>query len=125
MHALMVLGAVNPLIKVFDDPVEFLDALWLPFRRDHSMIKEALQQHPNVKAIFAHLDVVCISAGTNLPKLLFADGLYFSLASPLLTFCLLNFQVLNKCVSVSMVQVGAYMNESYQAKEGIEPSTFS
>jgi hypothetical protein len=59
MHALMVLGAVNPLIKVFDDPVEFLDALWLPFRRDQSLIKEALDQHPNVKAIFAHLDVVC------------------------------------------------------------------
>ncbi|CAM6128294.1 unnamed protein product [Calypogeia fissa] len=77
MHALMVLGAVNPLIKVFDDPVEFLDALWLPFRRDHNLIKEALQQHPNVKAIFAHLDVV-----------------------------------------------GAYMNEAYQAKEGIEPSNF-
>ncbi|BBN06555.1 hypothetical protein MPTK1_3g22150 [Marchantia polymorpha subsp. ruderalis] len=58
MHALMVLGAVNPLIRVFDEPAEFLGALWLPFRRDHNVIDAALKQHKNVKAIFAHLDVV-------------------------------------------------------------------
>ncbi|KAL2632582.1 hypothetical protein R1flu_004061 [Riccia fluitans] len=58
MHALMVLGAVNPLIRVFDEPVEFLDALWMPYRRDQNIINQTLQQHPTVKAIFAHLDVV-------------------------------------------------------------------
>ncbi|KAJ7549384.1 hypothetical protein O6H91_07G051300 [Diphasiastrum complanatum] len=76
-HALVVLEAINPQIKVFDEPTEFLGALWLPYRRDHSLLKKELEQHSAVKAIFAHLDVV-----------------------------------------------GAFMNESFQAEEGVEPCIF-
>lgn len=58
MHALQVLEAANPYIKVLSSPVEYLGALWLPFRRDHAFIEQAVQQHGSVQAIFAHLDVV-------------------------------------------------------------------
>ncbi|CAK9226938.1 unnamed protein product [Sphagnum troendelagicum] len=58
VHALQVLEAANPLIKVLSSPVEYLGALWLPFRRDHNLIKEAVQQSGSIKAIFGHLDVV-------------------------------------------------------------------
>jgi DNA repair exonuclease SbcCD nuclease subunit len=58
IHALQVLEAANPFIKVLSSPVEYLGALWLPFRRDHNLIKEAVQQSGSIKAIFGHLDVV-------------------------------------------------------------------
>jgi len=58
VHALQVLEAANPYIKVLSDPVEYLGALWMPFRRDHSLIEQAIQQCGSINAIFAHLDVV-------------------------------------------------------------------
>jgi hypothetical protein len=58
VHALQVLEAANPYIKVLSSPVEYLGALWLPFRRDHSLIEKAVQQHGQIHAIFAHLDIV-------------------------------------------------------------------
>jgi hypothetical protein len=61
VHALQVLEAANPFIKVLSSPVEYLGALWLPFRRDHNLIKEAVQQSGSIKAIFGHLDVVSLS----------------------------------------------------------------
>lgn len=58
VHALQVLEAANPYIKVLSDPVEYLGALWMPFRRDHSLIEQAIQQCGPINAMFAHLDVV-------------------------------------------------------------------
>jgi hypothetical protein len=58
VHTLQVLEAANPCIKVLSTPVEYLGALWLPFRRDHSVIEKAVQQHGQIRAIFAHLDIV-------------------------------------------------------------------
>ncbi|KAG0619717.1 hypothetical protein M758_4G159600 [Ceratodon purpureus] len=58
VHALQVLEAANPYIKVLSSPVEYMGALWLPFRRDHSLIEKAVQQHGQIHAIFAHLDIV-------------------------------------------------------------------
>ncbi|XP_073389591.1 uncharacterized protein [Physcomitrium patens] len=58
VHALQVLEAANPYIKVISNPVEYLGALWLPFRRDHLLIEQAVQQHGQINAIFAHLDIV-------------------------------------------------------------------
>eukprot|EP00898_Chlorokybus_atmophyticus_P004725 jgi/Chlat1/5253/Chrsp33S00387 len=60
LHALMPLEAAgNGYIRVFSEPAVFLDALWLPYRRDQEAIKAAMQMHGNgVKAVFAHVDVM-------------------------------------------------------------------
>eukprot|EP00897_Mesotaenium_endlicherianum_P010219 jgi/Mesen1/9225/ME000591S08544 len=77
VHALAALQVANPLIHVLTDPTEYLGALWLPYRRDHALIEQAINEHPSVSAIFAHVDIV-----------------------------------------------GAFMNEAFQAKSGLDPSVF-
>lgn len=57
-HALTPLAAANPLIHVVDSPALFLDALWLPFRRDHRELQAAVAQAGPVSAVFGHADVV-------------------------------------------------------------------
>ena len=39
------------------------DALWLPYRREQSLLKAVLQQATEIKAIFAHADVVSAGVG--------------------------------------------------------------
>lgn len=33
-------------------------ALFVPYRRDHQLVLDAMRAHPDVKAVFAHIDVV-------------------------------------------------------------------
>lgn len=57
-HALTPLAAANPLVHVVGAPALFLDALWLPFRRDHRELQAAVAQAGPVSAVFGHADVV-------------------------------------------------------------------
>ncbi len=34
------------------------DALWLPYRKDRAQLKEAIEGAGDIKAVFAHADVV-------------------------------------------------------------------
>jgi hypothetical protein len=34
------------------------DALWLPYRKDRTQLKEAIEGAGDIKAVFAHADVV-------------------------------------------------------------------
>eukprot|EP00192_Tetraselmis_astigmatica_P004575 CAMPEP_0117669004 /NCGR_PEP_ID=MMETSP0804-20121206/11876_1 /TAXON_ID=1074897 /ORGANISM="Tetraselmis astigmatica, Strain CCMP880" /LENGTH=487 /DNA_ID=CAMNT_0005476983 /DNA_START=136 /DNA_END=1595 /DNA_ORIENTATION=+ len=77
VHALEPLAAAAPSIHVFDRPTRFMDALWLPYRRDPSLLADAVEAAGSVNAIFAHVDIV-----------------------------------------------GAYMNETFQAREGLPPTLF-
>ena len=57
-HALTSIAVASPLIHVFDAPTLFLDALWLPYRRDRRQLEAAVAAAGPVKAVFAHADVV-------------------------------------------------------------------
>lgn len=57
-HALTSLAVASPLIHVLDAPTRFLDALWLPYRRDKAQLEAALAAAGPVQAVFAHADVV-------------------------------------------------------------------
>lgn len=58
-HALTPIAAACPeLIHVFDAPACFLDALWLPYRRDHADLKAAIGAAGSIDAVFGHADVV-------------------------------------------------------------------
>ena len=57
-HALTSIAVASPLIHVFDAPTTFLDALWLPYRRDKRQLEAAVEAAGPVKAVFAHADVV-------------------------------------------------------------------
>eukprot|EP00850_Spirogloea_muscicola_P005728 SM000026S08977 [mRNA] locus=s26:861309:884420:+ [translate_table: standard] len=62
VHALEALEAANERILVFSEPTEYLGALWLPYRRDHSLIEASLRVSSSstaaVKAVLCHIDVV-------------------------------------------------------------------
>uniref|UniRef100_A0A061SMF6 Calcineurin-like phosphoesterase domain-containing protein n=1 Tax=Tetraselmis sp. GSL018 TaxID=582737 RepID=A0A061SMF6_9CHLO len=77
VHALTPIAACNPNIHVFSRPAEFLGALWLPYRRDPQELRDAVAAAGDIKAVFAHVDVV-----------------------------------------------GAHVNESFQAREGVRPELF-
>lgn len=62
VHGLTALAAANPAVHVFDKPAVFLDALWLPYRRDKSEIEAALNAAGAIKAVFGHADVASPSA---------------------------------------------------------------
>ncbi|KAL0029555.1 hypothetical protein WJX79_003952 [Trebouxia sp. C0005] len=76
-HALQPLAAACSAIHIVDVPTLYRDALWLPYRKDRAQLKEAIQDAGDIKAVFAHADVM-----------------------------------------------GAMMNESFQAKEGLPPDLF-
>ena len=57
-HALTSIAVASPLIHVFDAPTAFLDALWLPYRRDKRQLEAAVAAAGPVNAVFAHADVV-------------------------------------------------------------------
>ncbi len=57
-HALTSIAVASPLIHVFDAPTAFLDALWLPYRRDKKQLEAAVAAAGPVNAVFAHADVV-------------------------------------------------------------------
>ena len=58
-HALTPLAAAAaPLVHVLEAPTRFLDALWLPYRRDAAEFKTAIAAAGSVKAVFGHADVV-------------------------------------------------------------------
>lgn len=61
-HALPLLAAACRSMVLIDRPSIFMNALWLPYRRDTSELKTALQQAGQVKAVFAHADVVGLLA---------------------------------------------------------------
>ncbi len=52
------IAKVCPCVHVIEEPTLFLDALWLPYRRDHLPLERALQEAGPVKAVFGHADVV-------------------------------------------------------------------
>jgi hypothetical protein len=58
LHALAPLQLCAPCIHVFEQPTVFMDALWLPYRRDPNVLSEAVCAAGDVKAVFAHVDVV-------------------------------------------------------------------
>ena len=96
LHALAPLRAANPeRVRVFDSPTFWRGALWLPYRRDHGVLRDAVREAkalrlsgrtdggggnggPALRAIFCHADVK-----------------------------------------------GAAMNESFQAKDGVDPELFA
>lgn len=91
VHALTPLAAANPSrVKIISRPTVWRNALWLPYRRDASVVKNAVEAAwsiaptgedgsvAEVRAVFCHADVV-----------------------------------------------GASMNESFQARDGLDPSLFS
>lgn len=57
-HSLTPLAAACSNMRVLDKPALFMDALWLPYRQDHTIVEVALRSAPDVKAIFVHADVV-------------------------------------------------------------------
>ena len=57
-HALTSIAVASPLIHVFDAPTRFLDALWLPYRRECGDLEAAVAAAGPVQAVFAHADVV-------------------------------------------------------------------
>ena len=57
-HGLTPLAASCASMHVIDAPLLFLDALWLPYRRDRQELVDAIQAAGPVKAIFGHTDVV-------------------------------------------------------------------
>jgi len=57
-HALPPLAAACRSMIMIDQPCIFMDALWLPYRRNVVELQAALQQAGSVTAVFAHADVV-------------------------------------------------------------------
>ena len=57
-HALPPLAAACRSMIMIDQPCIFMDALWLPYRRNVDELQAALQQAGSVTAVFAHADVV-------------------------------------------------------------------
>lgn len=57
-HSLTSIAVASPLIHVFDEPTLFMNALWLPYRRDRSILEAAVAAAGPVRAVFAHTDVV-------------------------------------------------------------------
>ena len=57
-HSLTSIAIASPLIHVIDTPTRFMDALWLPYRRDRSVLEAAVEAAGPVRAVFAHADVV-------------------------------------------------------------------
>ena len=57
-HALFPLAAACPRLHVIDVPTKLLDALWLPYRKNHDELQAAIQATGHCKAVFAHADVV-------------------------------------------------------------------
>jgi hypothetical protein len=86
VHALTPLAAANPLIHAFDGPAMFLNALWMPYRRNRAMLEAALAAATaeaaaaaasgsglsgsgggaRLQAVFAHTDIVSGSLGLGL-----------------------------------------------------------
>ena len=84
VHALTPLAAANPLIHAFDGPTMFLNALWMPYRRNRAMLEAALAAATaeaaaaaaasgsgrgggaRLQAVFAHTDIVsgCLGLGS-------------------------------------------------------------
>ena len=58
MHGLTPLAAACPAVHVFERPTLFLDALWLPYRRERGEIEAAIRSSGPLKAVFGHADVV-------------------------------------------------------------------
>lgn len=57
-HSLTAFAACCPTLHIIDRPLIFLDALWLPYRRDKKELEAAIRASGNVKATFGHADVV-------------------------------------------------------------------
>ena len=57
-HALPPLAAACRGMIMIDQPCIFMDALWLPYRKNVVELQAALQQAGSVTAVFAHADVV-------------------------------------------------------------------
>ncbi|KAK9830414.1 hypothetical protein WJX72_011641 [[Myrmecia] bisecta] len=57
-HALTPLAAACPAVHILEEPTLFLDALWLPYRRDKADLEAAVAAAGPVKAVFAHADVL-------------------------------------------------------------------
>ena len=57
-HALPPLAAACRSMIMIDQPCIFMDALWLPYRRNVVELQAALKQAGSVTAVFAHADVV-------------------------------------------------------------------
>ncbi|KAK9812526.1 hypothetical protein WJX73_005975 [Symbiochloris irregularis] len=58
-HGVTPLAAACPAVHIMDAPTTFLDALWLPYRRQQSEITDAIQAAVGqAKVIFAHADVI-------------------------------------------------------------------
>ena len=57
-HGLVPIAKACSAVHVFDRPALFLDALWLPFRRNAAELEAALRECGPVRAIFGHADVV-------------------------------------------------------------------
>lgn len=64
-HALKPLAAACSAIQVLEVPTLYKGALWLPYRKDHTEVKAALEAAGSVKAVFAHADVVRIHRALN------------------------------------------------------------
>jgi hypothetical protein len=62
-HALTPLGAASPRVHIFSRPAVWRNALWLPYRRDESLLRAAMAaaRTPGaqpLRAVFAHADVL-------------------------------------------------------------------
>ena len=59
VHALEPIAKAADSVSVFSEPTVWKNALWLPYRRRKDELEEALSMYKDeVKAIFAHVDVV-------------------------------------------------------------------
>ncbi|KAK9831419.1 hypothetical protein WJX81_003210 [Elliptochloris bilobata] len=57
-HGLTPIAEACASVHVFDRPSVFLDALWLPFRRDPAELEACVRACGPVRAIFGHADVL-------------------------------------------------------------------
>jgi hypothetical protein len=66
VHSLTPLEAASPYIRVLHQPTVVCGALFVPYRRDHQAVLDAMRAHPHVQAVFAHIDVVRTGASRTL-----------------------------------------------------------
>jgi hypothetical protein len=69
VHSLTPLEAASPYIRVLHQPTVLCDALFVPYRRDHQAVLDAMRAHAHVQAVFAHIDVVRTGASLTLYRL--------------------------------------------------------
>ena len=112
LHALTPLEKCNPTnVKVFTKPTLWRNALWLPYRRDQRVLKEAVAEAVGFTTRDGDANGnVANETSSETEKNKKRDGPYSTHLS---------------AVMCHADVVGASMNESFQARDGISPDLFN